>query len=251
MFDHIQIATILVTYVAVIFALSVHEAAHATAAYLLEDDTARRMGRMTLNPLAHMDLVGTVVLPLLGMVTGARVLGWAKPVPVDASRLTRRFTARVGYAMVAAAGPASNMLQSLVFLILLTFVIRYAVPVEPVERMMLLRASMGAPVEAFLREPTFSAVSVLAMTLLGRLVIINIGLAIFNLLPFGPLDGAGILRGFLPYQMLPTFDRVQPAITIVLLILFLIGVMGPMLSPFFTVAERFYLLPLGRLLLGV
>ncbi|MDR3672515.1 MAG: site-2 protease family protein [Holophaga sp.] len=251
MFDHLPIATILVTYVAVIFALSVHEAAHATAAYLLEDDTAQRMGRMTLNPIAHMDLLGTVVLPLLGMVTGARVLGWAKPVPVNPSRLTRRFTARVGYAMVAAAGPASNMVQSLLFMILLTLFIRFAVPVDPVERMMLFRASMGVPVEAFLQEPTFSAVNVLAMTLLGRLVIINIGLAIFNLLPFGPLDGAGILRGFLPYQMLPTFDRIQPVITIVLLIAFLFGVMGPLLSPFFSLAEQLYLLPLGRLLLGV
>jgi len=251
LFDNIPLATILVSYVAVLFALSVHEAAHATAAYLLEDDTAQRMGRMTLNPLAHLDLVGTVILPLVGMVTGARVLGWAKPVPVNPARLTRRYTARVGYAMVAAAGPASNLLQSLLFLILLSLFIRFAAPVEQMERMMLLRASMGAPVEAFLREPAFNAVSVLAMTLLGRLVIINIGLAIFNLLPFGPLDGAGILRGFLPFQMLPTFDRIQPAITIVLLILFLVGVMGPVLSPFFFVAERFYLLPLGRLLLGV
>jgi Zn-dependent protease len=251
LFDHLPIATILVTYVAVIFALSVHEAAHATVAYLLDDDTAQRMGRMTLNPLAHLDLLGTVVLPLLGMVTGARVLGWAKPVPVNPARLTRRFTARVGYAMVAAAGPASNLVQSLVFLILLSLYIRFSAPVETMERMMLLRACMVAPVEAFLREPTFNPVSVMAMTLLGRLVIINIGLAIFNLLPFGPLDGAGILRGFLPYQMLPTFDRIQPAITIVLLILFLVGVMGPVLTPFFTVAERFYLLPLGRLLLGV
>ena len=251
MFDHLPIATILVTYVAVIFALSVHEAAHATAAYLLEDDTAQRMGRMTLNPVAHMDLVGTVILPLLGMVTGARVLGWAKPVPVNPARLTRRYPARVGYAMVAAAGPASNLLQSLLFLILLALFIRFAVPVDPIQRLMLYRASMGVPVETFLHEPFFSTGNVLAMTLLGRLVIINIGLAIFNLLPFGPLDGAGILRGFLPYRMLPTFDRIQPAITIVLLILFLVGVMGPVLSPFFFVAERFYLLPMGRLLLGV
>jgi Zn-dependent protease len=250
LFDHLPIATILVTYVAVIFALSVHEAAHATAAYLLEDDTAQRMGRMTLNPIAHMDLLGTVVLPLLGMVTGARVLGWAKPVPVNPARLTRRFTARVGYAMVAAAGPASNLLQSFLFLILLTLFIRFGMPASPMERLMLFRASMGVPVEAFLQEPSFSAVNVLAMTLLGRLVIINIGLAIFNLLPFGPLDGAGILRGFLPYQMLPTFDRVQPVITIVLLIAFLFGVMGPLLSPFFSLAENLYLLPLGRLLLG-
>jgi Zn-dependent protease len=250
-FAHLPVATILVTYVAVIFALSVHEAAHATAAYLLEDDTAKRMGRMTLNPLAHMDLLGTVILPLVGMVTGARVLGWAKPVPVNPARLTRRFTARVGYAMVAAAGPASNLVQSLLFLILLALLIRFMVPVNPIDRLMLLRASMGVPVEAFMQEPTFSAGSVLAMTLLGRLVIINIGLAIFNLLPFGPLDGAGILRGFLPYEMLGTFDRIQPAITIVLLILFLVGVMGPLLSPLFALAEHLYLMPVSRLLLGV
>jgi Zn-dependent protease len=153
--------------------------------------------------------------------------------------------------MVAAAGPASNLLQSLFFLILLSMLIRFAVPVDAGERMLLLQACMGVPVEAFLREPTFTAVNVLAMTLLGRLVIINIGLAIFNLLPFGPLDGAGILRGFLPYSMLPAFDRAQPAITIILLILFLFGVMGPVLSPFFSLAEHLYLLPLGRLLLGV
>ena len=250
MFDNIQPATILVTYVAVIFALSVHEAAHATAAYLLEDDTAKRMGRMTLNPLAHLDMVGTVILPLLGMITGARVLGWAKPVPVNPSRLTRRYRARVGYAMVAAAGPASNLVQSFLFMLLLALVIRFAVPAAPEERLPLLWASMGQPVEAFLREPSLGVVSVLAMTLLGRLVIINIGLAIFNILPFGPLDGAGILRGFLPYQWLPSFDRAQPVITIVLLGLFLFGLIGPLFAPFYYVAEHFYLVPLGRLLMG-
>jgi Zn-dependent protease len=250
LFDNIQPATILVTYVAVLFALSVHEAAHATAAYLLEDDTAKRLGRMTLNPIAHMDLLGTLVLPLLGMVTGARVLGWAKPVPVNTGRLTRKFTARVGYAMVAAAGPASNLLQSLVFLILLCLYIRFGAPPE-YHRMNLLVASMGEPVETFLRAPLLNPGSVLVMTLLGRLVIINIGLAIFNLLPFGPLDGAGILRGFLPFSTLATFDRIQPTITIVLLILFLVGIMGPLLSPFFYVAQRFYLTPVAHLILGV
>jgi Zn-dependent protease len=250
LFDNIQPATILVTYVAVLFALSVHEAAHATAAYLLDDDTAKRLGRMTLNPIAHMDLLGTLVLPLLGMVTGARVLGWAKPVPVDTGRLTRKYTARVGYAMVAAAGPASNLLQSLVFLIILCLYIRFGAPPE-YHRMGLLAASMGEPVETFLREPLLNSGSVLVMTLLGRLVIINIGLAIFNLLPFGPLDGAGILRGFLPFNALATFDRIQPTITIVLLILFLVGVMGPLLSPFFYVAQRFYLTPVAHFILGV
>jgi Zn-dependent protease len=91
-FDSISIPTILVSYVALLFSLSVHEASHATAAYLLEDDTAARLGRMTLNPLAHMDLLGTFVFPLLGMVSGFPFIGWAKPVPVDPRNLTRRFT---------------------------------------------------------------------------------------------------------------------------------------------------------------
>jgi Zn-dependent protease len=240
-FDHIQFATILVTYVAVLFALSVHEAAHAAAAYLLEDDTAARLGRMTLNPLAHIDILGTVILPLVGMVTGARVLGWAKPVPVDPSRLTRRFRARVGYAMVAAAGPASNLVQSFIFLVVLCVVVRVAVPAAPESRLGLVFATMQFPVERFMEEPLLSPGLVLAITLLGRLVMINVGLAIFNLLPFGPLDGAGILRGFLPVRHLATFDRIQPALTIIILVLFLVGAMTYILLPFFLVAEKLLL----------
>lgn len=250
LFDNLPIATILISYVAVLFALSVHEAAHATAAHLLGDDTASSMGRMTLNPIAHMDWLGTLLLPLIGMVTGARVIGWAKPVPVNTTRLTRRFPARVGYAMVAAAGPASNLLQSFVFLLILTLFIRFAIPASPEVRFNLFAASLFLPVERFLHEGIFSAGQVLAMTLLGRLVIINVGLAIFNLLPFGPLDGAGILRGFLPYRWLPTFDRVQPTITIVLLILFFVGAMSYLLWPLYFVAENLYILPLARLILG-
>jgi len=197
-----------------------------------------------------MDLLGTLILPLVGMVTGAHVLGWAKPVPVDPSRITRKYRGRVGYAMVAAAGPASNMVQSFIFMILLAVLIRVAVPASPETRVNLLFAAMSVPVERFLREPTLSPGLVLAMTLLGRLVIINIGLAVFNLLPFGPLDGAGILRGFLPYRMLATFDRIQPTITIVLLVLFLVGIMGYVMAPFFFLAQYCYLSPLARLLLG-
>lgn len=250
MFEHIPYATILVSYVAVLFSLSVHEASHATAAYLLEDDTAKRLGRMTLNPLHHIDILGTVVLPLIGMVTGARVIGWAKPVPVDPSRLTRRFRARVGYAMVAAAGPASNLIQSFVFLLILGLLIRFTIPGNPYTRFEFMGETMGRPVEFFMQEKVLSAGQILIFTLLGRLVWINIGLALFNLLPVGPLDGAGILRGFLPYRWLATFDRIQPAISIVLLILFLVGIMGFVLEPLFKLADVFYLSPVARLILG-
>lgn len=255
MFENIPFATILVSYVAVLFALSVHEASHATAAHLLEDDTASSLGRMTLNPLAHIDLLGTVILPLVGMVSGLRVIGWAKPVPVNPNRLTRKYTARVGYAMVSAAGPLSNLAQSLVFVLILAVVIRVTIPLAPADQMEVFRASMYAPVEAILRYRVFEELHVgqgalLALSFLGRLVAINVALAIFNLLPVGPLDGAGILRGFLPYRSLATFDRIQPTITIVLLGLFLLGFMDKVLGPIFMAADALYVMPLGRLLLG-
>jgi Zn-dependent protease len=251
LFENIPFATILVSYVAVLLALSVHEASHATAAHLLEDDTASSLGRMTLNPLAHIDLLGTVILPLVGMVTGARVIGWAKPVPVNPNRLTRRYPARVGYAMVAAAGPLSNLAQSLLFMIILTIFIRVAFPMlPPMVRARVFEASMYLPVETLLQEPSLGHGTVLALALLGRLVVINVALAIFNLLPVGPLDGAGILRGFLPYNALATFDRIQPTITIVLLGMFLLGIMDKVLRPIFAAADFIYIMPVSRLLLG-
>lgn len=250
MFDNIPLGTILISYVAVLFSLSVHEAAHATAAYLLDDDTAARLGRMTLNPVAHIDLIGTVILPLIGAFTGVRVIGWAKPVPVDTSRLTRKFKQRVGYALVAAAGPASNLVQSLIFLIALCLYIRFGLADLGFSKLHLVEASMGAPVERFIQTGAFSLGQVLVLTLLGRLVIINIGLALFNLLPVGPLDGGGILRGFLPWRWLPTWDRIQPTLSIVLLILFFIGALGPLLEPLFFLARYLYWMPLSRLLVG-
>jgi len=250
LFANIPFATILVSYVALLFALSVHEASHATAAYLLEDDTAARRGRMTLNPIAHIDILGTLILPLLGMVSGLPVIGWAKPVPVDPSRLTRRFRARVGYAMVAGAGPASNLLQSLLFLVILCVIVRFAFPGDPRVKVDFIFETMMESVESFLKVGRLSTGQIFAITLLGRLVIINLALAVFNLLPFGPLDGAGILRGFLPYRWLPTFDRIQPAMSIVILVLFLVGAMKYILLPFFWVAQNFYLEPLIRLILG-
>lgn len=250
MFENLPIATILVSYVAILFALSVHEAAHATAAYWLEDDTAKSLGRMTLNPLAHMDLVGTFLMPLLGAVTGWRVIGWAKPVPVDPSKLTRKFRMRVGFAMVSAAGPISNLIQSLLFLGLLALYLRIAFAGTG-QTFDLFRAAMFAPVEHFLRSGAFSLIQVLTLTLLGRLVIINVGLALFNLIPVGPLDGGGILRGFLPDRMLPGWDRIQPVLSIVLLVLFFLGALTYILGPLYYVALEFYVFPLSRILLGV
>ncbi len=234
MFDNLSIPTILVSYVALLFSLSVHEASHATAAYLLEDDTAASMGRMTINPIAHIDLLGTVIFPLLGMVTGFPFIGWAKPVPVDPRRLTRRFTQRTGYALVASAGPISNLIQALLFLGIMFLVVKAVAPVPYLEYPFFVRALLAARVEN-LQVLHLSTTSTLFLALLGRLVLINVALALFNLLPLGPLDGAGIVRGLLPWNWLPKFDRVQPFMGVALIVLALTGLLGYVLGPVFGV----------------
>lgn len=261
MLASIPIQTIAISYLALLFSLSVHESAHSASAHWLGDDTSKRLGRMTLNPIPHIDLLGTLVLPLIGMVTGWRVLGWAKPVPVDPRNLTRKFTQRTGMAMVAGAGPASNLLMSLLCIPLLAIAVRALVSdlqiFHPNLLVRLFQASYYMPVEEFysaleelFTESKLSTEMVYLVAFLGRMVIINIGLAIFNMLPFGPLDGASILRGFLPWNMVSGFDRLQPTLTIAILFLFLFGGMKYVLGPIFGLAEVCYIIPLARLFLG-
>ena len=249
MFDNISIPTILVSYVALLFSLSVHEASHASAAYFLEDDTARRLGRMTLNPLAHIDPLGTVVFPLLGMATGFPFIGWAKPVPVDPRNLTRRFTQREGYALVAAAGPTSNLILAVIFLAVLLVLVKIIAPLPSLEFRLFGHALFMRRVET-LQALGLNAGMTLALALTGRLVLINIGLALFNLLPMGPLDGAGILRGLLPWRWLPKFDRIQPWMGGALIVLALTGVLGYVIGPVFGMILT-GIESIARLVLGV
>lgn len=239
MFDSLSIPTILVSYVALLFSLSVHEASHATAAYQLGDDTAARLGRMTLNPLAHIDVLGTVVFPILGMATGFPFIGWAKPVPVDPRNLTRRFTQRGGMSVVSAAGPASNVVLAILFTALLLGLVKVIAPPPELELRLFAQALFAGKVES-LQALGLGTAMTLGLALCGRLILINLGLALFNLLPMGPLDGAGILRGLLPWRWLPKFDRIQPWMGGVLIVLALTGLLGILIGPLF-----------GGILLGV
>lgn len=173
--------------------LSIHEAAHAWAADRLGDPTARLLGRLTINPVAHIDPIGTLLLPAIGMLTGFPLIGWAKPVPVNLHQLAHP---RRDFMLVAAAGPASNVLQALV-----------------------LAAAFRLLYPGGVAEGTGAVV-----LLLG--VLLNISLALFNLVPVPPLDGGNMLAGLLPERMAQSMDRIRPFGILIVYALLLSGLLS-------------------------
>ncbi|MEZ4742855.1 MAG: site-2 protease family protein [Bdellovibrionota bacterium] len=168
--------------IALILSLSVHEWAHAFVSYRLGDDTAKNYGRLTLNPLAHIDPIGTLLFPILAAVTGVPLFGWAKPVPVNVLKLR---SPRIGHSMVAAAGPLSNLLIAF-FSILIVYVIKKYTN----------SSMLSDDIQyGFL------------MNIMGALILINCILALFNLLPIPPLDGGAVLGGLLPVKVSRLMDR--------------------------------------------
>ncbi|HEY3452938.1 MAG TPA: site-2 protease family protein [Myxococcales bacterium] len=152
--------------VPMILSLSVHEFAHAWSAYKLGDDTAARMGRLTLNPLAHIDPFGTFLIPLLSPIP----FGWAKPVPVNPVRFTRKISMSRGMMITAAAGPVSNVILAVVCTVIYALMLRLS----------------------------SDLLSVGTEALLTKSIVLNLALALFNLLPVPPLDGSRIVDGLVP-----------------------------------------------------
>jgi len=173
-------AQIFIAFIVLLFSLTIHEAAHAWTADALGDPTARTLGRVSLNPIVHIDWIGTVLFPLLTMLTPLRFLiGWAKPVPVNVARLRHK---RRDYVLVAAAGPGSNLA--------LAVVAAGALKLIPVSPVTLGHANVTVPIAS----------------ILSRALQLNVLLALFNLLPIPPLDGGNVLGGLLPRALGSRYD---------------------------------------------
>jgi Zn-dependent protease len=185
---------IVVPIAIVLLSLTVHEAAHAWTAERLGDPTARQLGRVSLNPLVHIDLIGTVILPLLAAISNLPIIGWAKPVPVDMRRLGHP---RRDFMLVAAAGPISNLLL----------------------------AVGGAAVVWATGASRFGASPVL------QWIEINILLAMFNLVPVPPLDGGNVLAGLLPPPADAAFQRLRPFGILILYALMFTGILSAIIMP--------------------
>jgi Zn-dependent protease len=205
----LDIASILIVFAVVLASLTVHEWAHAWTADRLGDPTARLLGRVSFNPIVHIDPIGTVVLPLMAMFTTGFIYGWAKPVPVNISRLGHP---KRDFMIVAAAGPASNLAIATAA----ALVFRSVGGLE----------SAGEP----------------AMRVLYFAVSINVLLAVFNMLPVPPLDGGNVLSGLLPDRFAPLINGLRQYGFIILLALIVSGVLRNVIEPVSDFLERLLLL---------
>ena len=190
----INIPALVIGFLVLLLSLTVHEAAHAWTAMRLGDDTARRLGRVSLNPIVHIDPIGTLLLPLIAMASGSgMIFGWAKPTPVNVRNLRHP---RRDNVLVTVAGPASNLVLALI-------------------------AAM------IYHQQTSGIGSLIAFEAMS----LNVLLAVFNMLPIPPLDGGQVLLGLLPPQTALKLRAIQPYGFLILMALIVTGLLGYLIAP--------------------
>ena len=195
-----QVVLVIFQVVVLILAFSVHECAHAWTAWRLGDPTAKMLGRLTLNPLKHLDPFGSVIFPLIGLFYGGMLFGWAKPTPVTARNFKNYKRDDI---LVALAGPASNLISATVALILLV-VLKHAIAGGEVAIMTAMALAHRMPGVSTENLPQLFPIALF----LYYVILLNLLLFVFNLIPVPPLDGSHILRHFLPYKALQVYDRI-------------------------------------------
>jgi Zn-dependent protease len=211
--------------VVLLFAISAHEAAHAWMSYKFGDDTAHLLGRITLNPAAHIDPIGTLLIPIVGFILGniggpvanIPLIGWGKPTPVNPLRWRNKDLANV---MVSGAGIMANLIIAICAFIIIKVLLLTG-------WLVLIPESLREPVALFLQF----------------FLTMNVSLAVFNLLPFPPLDGSKILETFLPASARPTLELLEQFGFVILMVLIYVGFFGAIIRPVMSLIE--YLLYLG------
>lgn len=178
---NVDLASLIIPFVVLLMSLTFHEAAHALSADILGDSTARRLGRVSLNPAVHIDPIGTLLFPLVAMMSNLPIIGWAKPVPVNPANLHGHWQRK--YMLIAAAGPASNLVLATV-------------------------GAIGLHLIGFTGGSSPAASEIFEF--LRVMVVLNVLLAVFNMIPVPPLDGGNVLSGLLPPRLAWQFDRLRP-----------------------------------------
>lgn len=220
--DLVNLLSNLIVYMVVLLmAISCHEAGHAWMSYKYGDDTAYMLGRVTLNPVKHTDPIGTLLIPILGFVLGAvggaagriPLIGWGKPTPVNPRKWAKYTQANV---MVSTAGIGANLILATVgFVIFKGLLEANIITAQNID------VGIMKPIVLFLQY----------------LIMLNVSLAVFNLLPFPPLDGSKVLQTFLPVSFQPVFALLEQYGFLILMLLVYWGVIGVIIRPVFSLVE--------------
>lgn len=213
-----DIVSIVISLFVLLFAITIHEAAHAWSAHKFGDPTAWSLGRASLNPIVHIDPLGTVLFPIILAVVGAPVFGWAKPVPVNPYNLRNP---RRDNLWISFSGPAANLTAAAAGLILI-LILKGLFP-GLTEFLYSFLTRQGYP------QGFFPLQGLMLILYFG--VLINTYLAIFNLIPIPPLDGSGILSGLLSDEAAEKYDRIRPYGFFIVLILIYLGFLGMIIRP--------------------
>ena len=185
----------------ILIAITFHEFAHAFAADRLGDDTPRNQGRLTLNPLGHLDPIGSIMLLFAGF-------GWGKPVEVNPRNYDRRLSMDKADAIVSIAGPLMNFLLAIIFTMIYCAIIKFASV-----------------------QFAFSQIGEIIFTIIKFIITINVGLGVFNLIPLPPLDGSKVIKPFLPFNARQWFENNEELFKMIFVALWIVGLLGSIVSP--------------------
>lgn len=215
-----QLIGLLLSAPGVLIAITFHEFAHGYAAYKLGDNTAKNEGRLSLNPLDHLDPIGTLMLLVAGF-------GWGKPVHVNPRNYTRKMSMEKGEAIVSLAGPLMNFILALIFTLIYCAIYKFA-------GISFMTSNVGG----------------IIMLLISTTISINIGLGVFNLIPLPPLDGSKIIMPFLPYKAKEFFVNNEQIFYIIFVLIWVTGIAGTIITPAINWVSK-GILGLGKLIFGL